>query len=789
MRLPETASPAARLDVRDLVWRPYGRSLPVLAGITLSVHPGERILLTGPSGSGKSTLLRAIAGVLTSAEGGELSGSVLIDGVDVDHSGSSVGLLVQNPADAMVAGTVGREVAFGPENFGIERADLWHRVRQSLAAVNFPYGTEHAVGAVSGGEGQRLALAGVLALSPSLIVLDEPTSMLDPASAATVREAIWAAASKSGATVVVVEHHLDGWLGEIDRVVVLDAQGRVAADGPLAETLQYQAASLERLGVWIPGAPAPVALVLDRDLVAPVGGNAVRGTPVAVVENVTAIHTLRAHEKSDLPAAVALSSIDAIAHAGEFLAVVGDSGAGKSTLTALFAGLIAPASGVVQLADGAVQLAGGAVQLADGAEKLAGPAGLVAAPSEWASRTLAAVVGWVPQQAELAVVAHTVREDALSTSRALGLSAADAEARVDGLLGVLGLAGLSEADPHQLSGGEMRRLALVGAMAHGPRLLVLDEPTVGQDRHTWAAIAGVITSSRDAGVAVVVATHDPQLIELADRVMRLDHGQIVSRDQKPAATEPPREAVAVRPPGPSARRLSLVRRCGPLSLLGASILFVIGSLFISDVRVGAVAVAAQLLLAPFVCGWMRPSLRLIPGLLAIFSVGFSNWLLSPSHDVAVGLEAALRVAFFVLPGIVIAGLIDPFTFGDHLAQRLRLPARPVIAAVAALQRIDSLRVQWSQLAQIRRVRGLDGLGSPWARIHSLAALTFALFVQTLRQSGRMAVAMDARGFSATRAPGLRRSWAEAAPWSQFDTGLLALGIAVAGLPVVLRVWF
>jgi X-X-X-Leu-X-X-Gly heptad repeat protein len=779
MRLPETASPAARLDVLDLVWRPYGRSLPVLAGITLSVHPGERILLTGPSGSGKSTLLRAIAGVLTSAEGGELSGSVLINGVDVERSGSSVGLLVQNPADAMVAGTVGREVAFGPENFGIERADLWHRVRESLSAVNFPYGTEHAVGAVSGGEGQRLALAGVLALSPSLIVLDEPTSMLDPASAATVREAIWMAASRSGATVVVVEHHLDGWLGEIDRVVVLDAQGRVAADGPLAETLQHQAASLERLGVWIPGAPAPGALALDRDLVAPAGGNAVQGTPVAVVENVTAIHTLRSHEKSDLPAAVALSDIDAIAHAGEFLAVVGDSGAGKSTLTALFAGLIAPSSG-------AVQLAGGAVQLADGAEKLASPAGLVAAPSEWASRTLAAVVGWVPQQAELAVVAQTVREDALSTSRALGLSAGEAEARVDGLLGVLGLAGLSEADPHQLSGGELRRLALVGAMAHGPRLLVLDEPTVGQDRHTWAAIAGVITSSRDAGVAVVVATHDPQLIELADRVMRLDHGQTVSDDQKPAATEPPREAVAVRAPGPSARRRSLVRRCGPLSLLGASILFVIGSLFISDVRVGAIAVAAQLLLAPFVCGWMRPSLRLIPGLLAIFSVGFSNWLLSPSHDIAVGLEAGLRVAFFVLPGIVIAGLIDPFTFGDHLAQRLRLPARPVIAAVAALQRIDSLRVQWNQLAQIRRVRGLDGFGSPRARIHSLGALTFALFVQSLRQSGRMAVAMDARGFSATRAPGLRRSWAEAAPWSQFDTGLLALGFVVTGLPVVLR---
>jgi energy-coupling factor transport system permease/ATP-binding protein len=158
--------------------------------------------------------------------------------------------------------------------------------------------------------------------------------------------------------------------------------------------------------------------------------------------------------------------------------------------------------------------------------------------------------------------------------------------------------------------------------------------------------------------------------------------------------------------------------------------------------------------------------------------------------VSTGALAGLRVAFFVLPGVLLATRIDPSALGDHLAQRLRLPARPVVAAVAALHRFESLGEQWDQLARVRRVRGLGPGRSPLSRGRYLASLTFGLLIQTLRQAGRMAVAMEARGFSVGRdstsrhhAP--RRTWAEPAPWLLTDSLMLALGLVVAGIPLVL----
>ena len=251
-----TRLPGAVVDVDELTWRPFGRREPVLAGISLHIEAGSRVLLAGPSGSGKSTLLRALAGVLTATETGVLTGSVLIDGLR--PAGSSVGLMMQDPADALVAGRVGRDVAFGPESFGMPRAQIWSRVRSALASVGFPYDVDHPTSALSGGETQRLALAGVLALTPRLVLLDEPTSMLDPAAAARVRAAIVSAVRRSGATLVMVEHRLSDWVDEVDRLVVLDRSGRVSAHGPVRPTLAMNADSLAAQGVWVPGVPAPI---------------------------------------------------------------------------------------------------------------------------------------------------------------------------------------------------------------------------------------------------------------------------------------------------------------------------------------------------------------------------------------------------------------------------------------------------------------------------------------------------------------------------------------------------
>ncbi len=631
--------------------------------------------------------------------------------------------------------------------------------------------------------------------------------MLDPSSAAMVREAITSAVRASGATLVMVEHELSAVVDGVDRLVVLDPTGRISADGPVGATLATSTDLLVAQGVWVPGVPAPRPLKVDPALCAPVttrtsgtsGGLGGSGGQVLVsAESVSVTRQPRASvmsSKRPMSAVQALVDVCATVSAGECVVVVGPSGAGKSTLTALLAGVEAPMQGRVQAE--AALLAGMGPNLGKGTSPGGKGTDVAAAIHCWTSRVLAARFGWVPQQAEHVVVARTVREDVLSTSRLLGLDDEATQARVDGLLEVLGLSALSGADPHHLSGGEMRRLALAGAIAHGPSVLVLDEPSVGQDRLTWSAVAGVVVAAREAGVGVVLATHDPLLIALADRRITLSAGRVVGSD---AATSQVAGSTG-RPAGPVGPWAGLAGRSGPLSVLLASVVLIFGAPFISDLRTALIAVGIQIALAPAVLGVGRPPwFRLLPGLFAVLSVGFSNWLLSPGHELSTGALAGLRVAFFVLPGVLLAARIDPSTLGDHLGQRLRLPARPVVAAVAALHRFESLGEQWDQLVRIRRVRALGPGRSPLARGRHLAALTFALLIQTLRQAGRMAVAMEARGFSASAtapveatapataavgAPARRRTWAEPAPWLLADSLMLALGLAVAGIPLVL----
>ncbi|MBE3074579.1 MAG: ATP-binding cassette domain-containing protein [Actinobacteria bacterium] len=700
--------------------------------------------------------------------------------------------MIQDPADALVAGRAGRDVAFGPENFGMPRDQIWSRVRSALASVGFPYDEERPTNALSGGEAQRLALAGVLALTPRLVLLDEPTSMLDPSSAAMVRDAMTSAVLAAGATLVMVEHELSAVVDAVDRLVVLDPSGRVSADGPIGATLSRSTDLLVAQGVWVPGVAAPRPLAVDRALCAPalrLGTAGAGGSGVEVLVSAESVSVTRRPRVSVMSANRPVSAVQALVDvcatvsAGECVAVVGPSGAGKSTLTALLTGVDTPTQG---------QVRAGSSLLADMSPNLP------AAIHRWTSRDLSARFGWVPQQAEHAVVARTVRDDVLSTSRILGLDDDAAQARVDGLLEVLGLSALSGADPHHLSGGEQRRLALAGAIAHGPSVLVLDEPSVGQDRSTWAAVAGVVVAARDAGVGVVLATHDPLLIALADRRITLSAGRVVD----PGVSRPPSSGgTAESAAGPAGPWSGLVGRSGPLSVLLASVVLVFGAPFIGDLHTALIALGIEIALAPLVLGVVRPPwLQLLSGLFAVLSVSFSNWLLSPGRDVSTGALAGLRVAFFVLPGVLLAARIDPSALGDHLAQRLRLPARPVVAAVAALHRFESLGEQWDQLARIRRVRGHGPGRSPLGRGRYLAALTFGLLIQTLRQAGRMAVAMEARGFSAgtakvsqvsasaplsPRASALRRTWAEPAPWLFADSLMLALGLAVGGIPLVL----
>ncbi len=717
--------------MRGLTWRPYGRRDPVLRDLDLTIPAGQRVLLAGPSGSGKSTLLRALAGLLEAADAGDLTGSVTVDGERPGARPGEVGMVLQEPGAGVVAATVGRDVAFGMENVGMPRADMPPRVTAALDAVRLRMPQDTPTTALSGGETQRLALAGALALGPSVLLLDEPTAMLDPDNAAAVRASVAEVLDRQPLTTVVVEHVIGPWVDLVERLVVLDEDGRIVADGPVCEVLRDRRDLLLEMGIWVPGAPPPRAVDVPAELL--VGeGPGIRATALRVERTVRLLDGAT-RTRTALVTERPLEPVP-----GTVTAVVGPSGSGKSTLLLALAGFLTPTTGAVTDSTGRPV-------------------------AQLSSRELAEAVAWVPQWSSSTIVTHDVLDELLVTTRALGCDDDAARERAERLLGVLGLGHLVHADPRELSGGEQRRLALASAVLHGPAVLLADEPTVGQDRHTWAAVMGIIAAHRRAGGAGVIATHDASAIEAADG--RLDV----------LAPPPP-------PPEPERRR-PLAARAGPLSLLLAAVLAIPAGVAAGHWRTSLAVLAAQAVLVALALlapgGGPGPqgrarrlAMRLAPGLLGALSVGWSTWLLA-GHDLASAATVALRVLIIVLPSAALIPLIDPDELGDHLGQRLRLPPRPVVAVAAALQRVQTFGEIWSEIGRARRVRGLAVTRrSPRTVVGHLSALTMGLLVRSLGAAAELAIAMDARGFGTA----YRRSWYAAAPWRVADSLVVMAGV-------------
>jgi energy-coupling factor transporter transmembrane protein EcfT len=217
---------------------------------------------------------------------------------------------------------------------------------------------------------------------------------------------------------------------------------------------------------------------------------------------------------------------------------------------------------------------------------------------------------------------------------------------------------------------------------------------------------------------------------------------------------------------------------GPLSLLAASLLPVLGATAIHSTRHGLLAVGVLVVAAAFVVrDWRSTSVRVGFGLLAALTIVASTWLYG-GRDVDVAVGAGLRILYLVIPAAILTPFIDPSRLGDHLGQRLHLPARPVVAATAALERLESMGRQWQQINRARRARGIGLEGNLLARVRVAASMTLALLVSTMRSTSAIALAMDARGFAGAR----NRTWAEAAPWQWRDTLITLAGVAMAVLP-------
>ncbi|WP_412540185.1 ATP-binding cassette domain-containing protein [Longispora sp. K20-0274] len=451
------------IELRGFGWRHGGRRAWALRGVDLTVERGERVLLLGRSGAGKSTLLAALAGLLPE-DSGEREGTLTVDG--------TTGVVFQDPQSQLVMSRSGDDVAFGLENVGTPPAEIWPRVDEALRRVGFPYPRDRPVEELSGGEQQRLALAGALVARPDLLLLDEPTANLDPAGAALVRDAIGRALGDT--TMVLVEHRVTEALPLVDRVVVLEPGGGIMADGAPAEVFARHGAALAAAGVWVPGHTG-----------APLGGSGARpggpGEELLTGEGLTLRYAGAA--------TTALTTTDFSVRAGESLAIVGPNGAGKSSLALLLGGLLSPTTGTLT------------------SPLAPGP------PHRWPARDLARRIGSVFQNPEHQFVTQRVVDE---------LTLAAPRTRADELLDRLGLTGLAAANPYTLSGGEQRRLSVATALAAAPRVLVLDEPTFGQDLRTWRELVALIGELRDAGHGLAIVTHDADFVAAcADRVQTL----------------------------------------------------------------------------------------------------------------------------------------------------------------------------------------------------------------------------------------------------------------------------
>ena len=780
-QVPLGEGAGARVCARGWGWRHAGRKNAALSGVDLDIAPGERVLVLGPSGSGKSTLMGGLAGLLGGAEEGEATGTLTVDGVAPAEARGRVGLLMQDPEAQVVLARVGDDVAFGMENLGVAREEIWPCVENSLEAVGLSVPLDHSTTELSGGQKQRLALASILAMGPGLLLLDEPTANLDPSGVAEVRAAVEKVVERTGATVVVVEHRVDVWASLVDRVIVV-ADGAIAADGPLDEVLAQQGEALRERGIWLPGddvaaevGPAPEVAPAssgDAEESTESAGSAENGArtaaPIARVADLTI-----GYDK----AAPVRSGIDLTIERGVSTCIVGANGAGKSTFALTLAGLLPPISGTVE------------VQTSDGTR---------GDPHEWTSKQLLGRMSMVFQEPEYQFLASTVAEELAIGPRAAGMSDEEIAPLVDEHLEALGLTTLARANPMTLSGGEKRRLSVATALISAPELLILDEPTFGQDRGTWLGLVRLLRAALERGVTLVSITHDPAFVAAMGQCV-IDLGQVGTRGVAPA--DPTDEAEAapagnVHDRGPKRGARGLLAHTNPVARVLALLVATTPLLITIDPVSAAVAVILELALMPLSGVSARSFLLKATPLLLAAPLGALSMLLYASpggtvywqfgpaaisdHSMWLALGIGLRMCAIVLPAIALLDRIDPTDMGDGLAQILHLPARPVLAALAGARMTSLMAADWKALERARRARGVGDS----SRIRSFLRGSFSLLVFALRRSGKLATTMEARGFGAAG----KRTWARPSRLRAADAVLMVVAIAVPAIALAASIW-
>lgn len=516
------------IEVRGLHYSYPNATSQALKGIDLTIDKGEFILLTGPSGCGKTTFCRTLNGLIPHFYNGDMKGEVTVTGFNVrEHPtyklAQHVGLIFQNPDNQIFALTVEKDVAFGLENQGVPKDKMREEISWALETTGIDHLKDRATHEMSGGQKQRLAIASILAMKPKVLVLDEPTSFLDPLGAERIFRVLDTLNKEYEMTILLIEHRVDLATQYVDRVIIF-SDGQIAIQGSPEEVFTDETTRL--VGVGIPRVIElsdrlkSKGILLDRTPLNPTmlveqlqdrikRGNASRKAvdpdldlytgeqwvnPIIEIEGVT--FSYPSVDK-------ALDDVSLTIHKGEFVAIMGENGAGKTTLVKHLNGLLRPQEGRIKI---------------DGADI-----------ADLSVANLARKVGLVFQNPDDQLFSENVEEEISFALRNFGFGSDVIDKRVDWAVNLLDLERYRKSSPFILSGGERKRVALGSVLAWDPEIVVLDEPTIGQDYAQKERLGHFLMQLRTQGKTIVIVTHDVEFVaECKPRIVLMADGTIIA---------------------------------------------------------------------------------------------------------------------------------------------------------------------------------------------------------------------------------------------------------------------
>jgi len=497
----------------------------VLNGLDITIEAGEFVAVLGHNGSGKSTLARHFNALLTPTEG-----KLFVNGMDISNAANmweirqAVGMLFQNPDNQIVATVVEEDVAFGPENLGVQSEEIRKRVDNALAAVDMSEYASAMPHYLSGGQKQRVAIAGVLAMLSDCIVLDEPTAMLDPAGRREVLDAIAKLNKERGITVILITHFMEE-AALANRIIVMK-QGEVQLDGT-PHTVFAQVEKMKALGLSVPqaaelahalkccGIPVSGAVLTVADFMKNVATERLQIPDVVAQQTFAPAlqppilemkNLFHIYNEGTVFEKAAIENINMQINAGEMVAIIGHTGSGKSTLIQHFNALLTPTRGEVLL---------NGENIHQDKSKL---------------KSIRQHVGLVFQYPEHQLFESTVFRDVAFGPTRMGLSQDEINTRTHDALKVVGIdESLFEKSPFELSGGQKRRVAIAGVLAMRPQVLVLDEPAAGLDPSGKDEILRQIKYMHtNLGITVILVSHSMEdVARLSNRIFVLNKGKIV----------------------------------------------------------------------------------------------------------------------------------------------------------------------------------------------------------------------------------------------------------------------